>query len=175
MNSILLKNVQFIEIFGPFMIFLNLCKAHKDCVKITDCEHSVTPHADNILKFSIGLPIEIYSLENVSTVFRLNVFNFGWKADVFRVYAKHAGPFYPCKPLLVAEAAVHHPELAGVAARVIYLAWQDKEVRVVIGKLLVRDETYTALTNLVAQEQNRPVTPPGPEGRQSPLRDIFQE
>ena len=144
-------------------------------MKITDCEHSITPHADKILKFSIGLPIEIYSLENVSTIFRLNVFNFGWKADVFRVNAQHAGPFHPSEALLVAEAAANHPELAGVAARVIYLAWQDKEVRGVIGKLLVRDGTFTALTNLVAQERNRPVPPPGPEGRQSLLRDIFQD
>ena len=85
------------------------------------------------------------------------------------------GPLYPTEALLVAEAAAYHPELAGVASRVIFLAWQDKEVRGVIGKLMVRDRTFTALTNLVAQERNRPVTPPGPEGRQSPLRHIFQD
>ena len=64
--------------------------------------------------------------------------------------------------LLIAEAAAFHPELAGVATRVICLAWQDNDVRVVISKLLVKDATFTALTNLVAQEKNGQLPPPRP-------------
>ena len=103
---------------------------------------------------------------------RLYAFKQHLSCDIYRVYSCAEGPYHVAEILLSVEVAHLRQGLSGVAARVIHQAWNDPNVREIIGKLFLRGETHRILCGMVYEAQNRRVPPNSRV--ESPVAEIYE-